>query len=108
MTHDPTLGRPPEAAVHTLRASFWATSQLRNPELRLCDDHMELDAPNGRRRLVHRVRYGQVERVEFIEGRRFTDVIIRTVGGNELVAPGIRNAELAAAKPFLAARVEPG
>ena len=97
---------PPRGApVFRLRASFWATSQMLNPELRIARDHLELEVPRARRSLVHRVRYERIRDVRFVEGRRFTDVIIHTTGGRELVAPGMRNRELIAARRYLLRRL---
>jgi hypothetical protein len=95
------------APLVVLRAAFWATSLLLSPELRLYDDHLELHVPHLRRRDVHRVGYDRVRGVELVEGRLFTDVIIATDDGEELVVPGIRNRDLALARPYLDGLIDP-
>ena len=93
---------PRPGLLFRLRAAFWATSLLRQPELHLYADRLELQVPQMRRCLVHRVRYERVRRVELVEGRRFTDVVFVTDGGGELVVPGIRNRDLAPVRTYLA------
>jgi hypothetical protein len=96
--------RPARATrpLFRLRATFWATSCLRNRELWLYADRLELHVPRAGGLVMHRVRLERINRVELIEGRVFSDVVIATDGGAELVAPGIRNRDLAPARAHLA------
>jgi hypothetical protein len=95
----PPVGTEP---LLLLKGSFWATSLPLSPALRLRSEYFELVVPHLRRCVVHRVGYKDVRSVELVEGRFFTDVVFQLAGRTELVAPGIRNRDLAPAKAHLA------
>ena len=87
--------------LFVLRASFWATGALLNQTLHLYPHHLEI-AGWGRRGWVrHRWRYDRVTRLETVPGRLFTDVILRTRSGRELILSGVRNRDLVGAVRFL-------
>jgi len=97
-----TSSRRKSRPLFRLRATFWATSCLRNRELWLYTDRLELLVPHAGDLVIHRARFDRISRVELVEGRVFTDIVIATDGGIELVAPGIRNRDLAPARAHLA------
>ena len=96
----PAAARTPLAV---LRGSFWATSRFANTKLWLYERWLAFDTHAVGRRVIHRIRYDRVASIDIVDGRLFSDVIVRTCSGAEFLVDGVPRGRVDEARPLLAA-----